>query len=67
MSRVALAPSAGRAEGALLTVILHGSTMDRREDGSLYAARGCAGLCDLQLRGRAGGLEHADAAVARRA
>ena len=48
MSRVALAPSGGRAAGALLTVILRGSMLDRREDGSLCAARALA-RCDLQL------------------
>ena len=32
---MALAPSGGRAVDALLTVILRGSMLDRREDGSL--------------------------------
>ena len=51
VSRVALAPSEGRAAGALLMVILRGSMLDRREDGSrlrgsqlrwLVAAFSCA-------------------------
>jgi hypothetical protein len=68
VSGVALAPSGGRAVGALLTVILRGSMLDRREDGSLLrGARFALGRGDLQLCGQCRGLERADAAVARRA
>jgi hypothetical protein len=68
VSRVALAPSAGRAAGALLTVILRGSMLDRREDGSrLRGARLRWPVATLSGAAGAGGLERADAAVARRA
>jgi hypothetical protein len=68
VSRVALAPSAGRAAGALLTVILRGSMLDRREDGSgLRGARLRWPVVILSGAAGAGGLECADAAVARRA
>lgn len=46
MSGVALAPSGGRAAGALLTVILRGSMLDRREDGS-SPMRGAVALASV--------------------
>ncbi len=39
LSGVALAPSAGRAEGALLTVVLYGSRLERRADGPSWEFR----------------------------
>ena len=67
-SRVALAPSGGRAGGALLTLILRGSMLDRREDGQLLqGARRALALRRPASCGRFRGLERADAAVARRA
>jgi hypothetical protein len=67
-SGVALAPSGGRAGGALLTVILHGLRLERRKDGSFCRVPACA---DSLRRSTGvagcGDLERADAAVARRA
>ena len=62
---MALAPSAGRAVGALLTVILRGSRMEPREDGSVCRARAYADSLRRSV-GEVGcrGLERADAAVA---
>jgi hypothetical protein len=68
VSRVAFAPSAGRAAGALLMVILRGSMLDRREDDSLVRGvrlRWLVATSSYAAGGR--GLERADAAVARRA
>jgi hypothetical protein len=69
VSRVALAPSAGRAAGALLTVILRGSMLEHREDGSLmHGERLRWVVTTFSCAAGAGGPgERADAAVARRA
>ena len=62
------APSEGRAAGALLTVILRGLTLDRREDGSLLRGAQLRWLvATFSCAAGAGDLERADAAVARRA
>ena len=64
-SGVALAPSEGRAEGALLTAILLGSRLERREDGLRLQSAPAPTRCGAQLaRSAAGGLVRADAAVA---
>jgi hypothetical protein len=64
VSGVALAPSGGRAGGALLTLILHGSRLDCREDGSSCRTRACAD--PLRRSARCGRLPGAGARRRRR-